>query len=458
MAKLKSINPSNGEVLGEVEISTEKEIKEKITKAHKAKENWRNLGIEGRVKALQRVVESFKIHKEVIAKLTSSEMGMPISLSRGDVDDSLKYFSWYLDNAEKYLSPEVVYEDEKTKHVVYRESIGVSANITPWNFPVSNFIWSVSQSLVSGNVVIYKASEEVPLCGKLIEDIVRESNLPEGVFSEIYGGGEVGKILVNGDIDMICFTGSTKIGKYLYRVAAKKFIKVFLELGGSAPGIVFEDADVDRVLESVFENRFLFTGQVCDGLKRLIVHKAKFDEVVKKLVLKINSTKIGFATDEKTEIGPLVSMRQLNTLEEQVKDALEKGAKVEVGGNKIKEFAGSFYEPTILTNIKKDMRVWSEEVFGPVLPIVSFGSEEEAIKLANDTKYGLGSYIFSEDKAKIRSAASKLEAGMVSTNNASYLQPTSPFGGYKESGIGREHGKFGFYDLTQVKVVAEEKQ
>ena len=457
MTKLVSLNPSNNEVLGEVEVSSVKEINDKIARARKAEGGWRDLGIEGRVKALREVVENFKKRKEELAHLTSSEMGMPISLSRGDVDDSLKYFNWYLDNADKYLSPEVVYEDKKTKHTVYREPIGVSANITPWNFTVSNFVWSVPQSLVSGNVVIYKASEEVPLCGKLIENVVNGSGLPEGVFSEIYGGGEVGKELVNGDIDMICFTGSTKTGKYLYEIAAKKFIKVFLELGGSAPGVVFEDADIESVLETIFANRFLFTGQVCDGLKRLIVHESKFDEIIKKLTEKINKTKVGNATDEKTEIGPLVSMKQLKTLEEQVKDAVDKGAKIEVGGERIKNLAGSFYKPTILTKIKKNMRVWDEEVFGPVLPIVSFKTEEEAIKLANDTKYGLGSYIYSEDKNKIKRIASKINAGMVSTNNVSYLQPTSPFGGYKESGIGREHGKFGFYELTQVKVVASEK-
>lgn len=455
--KLKSINPSNGKELGEVNISTEEEIHNKIVAARKAQESWAQLGIEGRGKILKKVVNNFLKRKEEIAQLTSNEMGMPITLSRADVDDSMHYFSWYIDNAEKYLSPEIIFEDEKTKHTIYREPIGVSANITPWNFTTSNFVWSAAQSLVSGNVVVYKSSEEVPFSGKLIEEIMNESGLPNGVFSEVYGGGEVGKVLVNGDIDLICFTGSTNTGKYLYKVAAEKFIKVFLELGGSAPGIIFEDVNIDRVIDSFFGNRFLYCGQICDGLKRLIVHEDVVDEVVKKLVEKVNNTKVGDPLDEKTEIGPLVSEKQLATLIGQVTDAKEKGVRVEVGGERLDMNGGYFYKPTILTNITKDMRVWTEEVFGPVLPVISFKTDEEAVKLANDTKYGLGGYVFTEDKKRANKIAQELKTGMVQTNNAGYLQPCSPFGGYKESGIGREHGKFGFYDLTQVKVIAEEK-
>lgn len=457
MSKLISINPSNKKVLGSVETSTEKEIKAKIGKAQKNKLEWKNLEIGGRVKILRNVVKSFLDRKEEIAKLASCEMGMPINLSRADVDDSMNYFNWYLDNAEKYLGQEVIFENDKIIHTVLHEPIGVSANIVPWNFPTSNFVWSVAQSLVSGNVVIFKGSEEVPLSGKLIEKIFMDSNLPDSVFSEVYGGGDVGKILVNGNIDMICFTGSSKVGNYLYKVAADKFIKAFLELGGSAPGIVFEDADIDRVLDTIFANRFLYSGQVCDGLKRLVVHKNVFSKVVERLTEKIIKAKVGDALDEKTEIGPLVSEKQLINLESQVEQSKSQGAKVTVGGKRSKDLPGFFYKPTILTNIKPEMRIWKEEVFGPALPIVAFHDEGEAIKIANDTDYGLGSYVYTEDKKKARRVAEQIQTGMVSINNASYLQPCSPFGGCKRSGIGREHGKFGFNELTQVKVVAEEK-
>ena len=457
MLKLKSINPSNKQPLGEVDVSTVREIRQKVDKTHEAKDSWKELGVNGRVKILRKVVEKFKSKKEELAKMASSEMGMPISLSRADVDDALNYFNWYLDNAEKYLSPEIAYENEKIRHTVYREPIGVAANITPWNFPASNFVWSVGQSLISGNVIVFKDSEEVPFCGKLLEDIMKKSGLPEGVFSEVYGGGDVGKILVYGNIDMICFTGSTLTGQYLYEVAAEKFIKVSLELGGSAPGIVFEDASIDRVLETIFANRFLYSGQVCDGLKRLIVHKSLFDKVIMKLSERIAKAKVGDALDERTEIGPLVSEKQLLKLEGQVEEAKSQGAKVVVGGEMKADLPGFFYEPTILINIRQNMRVWREEVFGPILPVAVFDTEDEAVKIANDTDYGLGSYIYTEDKKKAKKVALKIETGMVSINNASYLQPCSPFGGCKKSGIGREHGKFGFNDLTQIKVIAEEK-
>lgn len=457
MSKLISINPSNKKILGSVETSSEKEIKNKIGKAQGTKLEWKELEIGGRVKILRDVVKGFLNKKEEVAKLASSEMGMPINLSRADVADSINYFNWYLDNAEKYLGPEVVFENDKIIHTVLHEPIGVSANIVPWNFPTSNFVWSVAQSLVSGNVVIFKSSEEVPLSGKLIEKIFMESNLPDGVFSEVYGASDVRKDLVGGNIDLICFTGSSKVGNYLYKVAAEKFIKVLLELGGSAPGIVCEDADIDRVIDTIFANRFLYSGQVCDGLKRLIVHKDIFDKIVDKLTEKIGKVRVDDALDEKTEIGPLVSEKQLLTLESQVEQTKSQGAKVVVGGTRIEDLSGFFYEPTILTNIKPEMKVWNEEVFGPVLPIATFDNEEEAIKIANDTDYGLGSYIYTEDKKKARRVAEQIQTGMVSVNNASYLQPCSPFGECKRSGIGREHGKFGFNELTQVKVIAEEK-
>lgn len=453
-----STNPGkNYEVLGKVNVSSEQEIKSKISKAQSAKKDWKDAGVEKRANTLRKVADEIKKRKEEIALLVTREMGMPISQSLFDVDGALDYFNWYSNNASKYLSPKITYEDDKSIHKVYYEPIGVAAVITPWNFPISNFVWGVIQNLIAGNTVIFKHSEEVPLFGKLIEDIMKAGNLPEGVFEEVYGDGTVGDYLVHQDIDLIWFTGSTKVGRYLYKVGAEKFIKVLLELGGSAPGIVFNDADVDRVLESIYSGKFTNCGQVCDGLKRLIVHESKFNEVVVKLKKLLQSKKVGNPEDEKTDIGPLVAKRQLDLLQEQVRDALDKGAKVIIGGKQPTNLKGAYYEPALLTKVKTNMRVWQEEVFGPVLPIISFKTYEEAVKLANDTKYGLGSYIFTQDKEKALKVASQIDAGMVSINNAYYLQPCSPFGGYKESGLGREHGKYGLRELSQIKVISIEK-
>ncbi len=457
MDKMNSINPSNGEVLGEVAVSSEGEIVEKVEKAHHALGEWQKLGVGGRVKVLKKIPELIKENKDDLALLASKEMGMPISESKDDIDYSLDYFNWYFDNAEEYLLSERIYEDEKIRHVIYREPRGVVAVITPWNFPVSNFVWSVIQNLIVGNTVVFKDSEEVPLFGKKIEKLMGQAGLPEGVFLEVYGGGEVGEILTGQAIDMICFTGSAAVGQKIYQKAAEKFIPALLELGGSAPGIVFDDTDLNRVLDSIYWAKFLNCGQVCDGLKRLIIHEKKFDDVIGRLKNKLENLKIGPAVDGLTQLGPLVSESQLEKLENQVEDAVDKGAQVVTGGRRLKDLSGWFYLPTLLTNVTRDMRVWQEEVFGPVLPVVSFQSEEEAIKLANDTEYGLGSYLYSEDENLLRRVVKKLETGMVSTNNASYLQPCSPFGGWKKSGMGWQHGRFGFHKLSQIKLVAFEK-
>ena len=457
MSKLISTNPAkNYEVIGGVQISTEREIRNKVKQAKEARNAWKLLGIKGRVELLRKVVEGFEKRQDEIALLSTREMGMPITQSKQDVRDAINYFTWYIDHAEKYLSPEIS-KNNGIVHTVFYEPIGIAAVIVPWNFPASNFVWGAGQNLVVGNTVVFKDSEETPLVGKLIEEIVTGTGLPKGVFSEVYGDGRVGDLLVHQDIDLISFTGSTKVGKYLYSVAAEKLIKIVMELGGSAPGIVFEDADIDGILESIYFNRFINCGQACDALKRLIVHKNRFNEVVDKLTKKLRSIQVGDPEKESTDIGPLVAKRQLELAEEQVADAKDEGATIVIGGKRPRGLTGAYYEPTLLIGVTREMRVWQDEVFAPVLPIVSFESEGEAIRLANDTKYGLGSYIFTQDKERAKRVASQINAGMVAINNVSYVQPCNPFGGYKESGIGREHGKYGFHELVQVKVVSMEE-
>ncbi|MFH1602174.1 MAG: aldehyde dehydrogenase family protein [Candidatus Shapirobacteria bacterium] len=459
MAKLVSANPGrNYEIVGEIEISSKREIKQKVDQAEKAHNNWKSLGVKERIRFLKRIYVAFSKKKAEIGELATREIGMMFQDREViDINAGLDYFKWYLDNAEKYLAPEVTFEDKRAVHKVFFEPIGVAGVIVPWNFPFCNFIWGVIPNLIAGNTVIFKHSEECPLSGKLYENIIRSCKLPKGVFSEIYGDGEVGNFLVHQGIDLICFTGSAKVGQYLYQVASKKFIKVILELGGSAPGIVFADADIDKVVESVWINRFGNCGQICDGLKRLIAHQSKFDQVVKALKKMLEDKKVSDPQNPATEIGPLVSRKQLKTLEEQVKDALNKGAEVITGGNKPKGLKGAYYLPTLLTRVNKKMKVWQEEVFGPVLPIVPFKTEKEAIDLANDTQYGLGGYIFTKDKRRAERVAKAINTGMVNINSVSYLLPCNPFGGNKLSGIGREHGKYGLRDLCKIKVVAFEK-
>lgn len=459
MAKIISTNPAkNYEILGERESSTPQEIHEKVERAQRAKKEWKDIGIQKRTEYLWKVYKVLEEHKEDIGTLSTKEMGMPKSVrDMFDIDAGLHYFKWYLENAEKCLAPEVSYKDELTLNTVYFEAKGVAAVIAPWNFPFCNFVWAVIPNLVVGNPVVFKHSEECFLTGELIEQLIQEAGLPDGVFAEVYGAGDVGDKLVHENIDLICFTGSTKIGQYLYKVAAEKFIPVLLELGGSAPAIVFEDADIAQVVEGVYFNRFANSGQICDGLKRLIVHQSRIEEVVEALKKELESKKVGDPEDPTTDVGPLVSKKQLDTLLLQVEDAVAKGAKIEIGGRQPDEPQGAYYLPTLLTNPTKEMKIWTEEVFGPVLPIVGFTEEAQAIRMANHTPYGLGGYIFTKDTKKVQRIAAQIETGMISVNNYLYLQPSSPFGGYKMSGMGREHGKYGLRELCNIKVVATQK-
>ena len=457
MAKIKSINPSDYSVMGEVEVSTKQEVIDKIKLAHDALKGWREIGLEKRVELLRKVTDELKDKKEELALMQSTEMGIPLTDALINVDGNTDYANWYFDNAVKYLSPETTFESETEIHQVFYEPIGVVAVIIPWNFPHANIIWGGLQSLIAGNTIVLKHSEECPICAKYIGDIF-EKYLPLGVFNQVFGDGEVGKILVNDNINMIAFTGSTKTGKYLYELAGKKFIKAIMELGGSAPAIVFDDADIGITIENITANRLLNQGQCCDGLKRLIVQENVAGQVIEKLTKNFTGKVIGKATELNTQIGPLVSKKQLDLLVSQVKDAISKGAKVICGGKSLEEkMGGAYFEPTILADVTADMRVWNEEVFGPVLPVMKFTSEEEAVKLANDTTYGLGSYLYTANQDRINRISSQIEAGMMSVNGTNYIIPQNPFGGYKNSGFGREHGKYGFAEVTQIKVVARNK-
>lgn len=453
--KLISTNPSrNYEVVGEVEVTTHEEILEFVNNAREAQKEWEKVNLTQRVDILRDVLNRFNRDKDKLAQISSQEMGMVIKEARGDMTNGMNYFSWYLDNASKYLSPEITYQTDGEINEVHYVPVGVVASVISWNFPFSIFVWQVIQNLIVGNAVIFKHSEETPLFGKEIERIFKESQIPEGVFTEVFGGKETGEFLMRQDVDMLMFTGSSAVGKKLYQIGAENFKPVLMELGGSAPGIVFEDADLDSTIDSLYIKRFLNCGQCCDGLKRLIVHESRVDETIEKLKEIMDSKNFGLAELETTHIGPLASKTQVDTIERQVNDALRKGAKAIVGGKRPEHLKGAFFEPTLLVNITNDMAVWNEEVFGPVLPIVTFKTYEEAIALANDTKYGLGGYVFTQDKDILKRTIRDVNTGMLAHNSTGYVKPCNPFGGTKASGIGRENGKFGFHDVCQVKIIS----
>lgn len=456
--KLISKNPSkNYEVLGEVEETTEKEILEKISKAKQVQKEWEDIGLSKRIEIIKEIHSGFEKRLDDIVTSISKEMGKPITQAENEVKQSLGYLKWDLDNAEKYLTPETTFENDKEIHKVFYESRGIVVSITPFNYPFSLFVQQTFQNLIVGNVVINKPDPNTPLVYKILEEIINDSKLPKGVQQFVYGGKETGSFLVEQDIDMICFTGNTKTGEYLYKVASTKMIPVLMELGGSAPGIICEDADIDNIIDGVFKKKFSNSGQLCHALKRLIVHESKFDEVIEKLKKVAEKQIIGDSGNRNATIGSLVNEKQLNTLIEQFEDAVNKGAKVICGGGKPADLKGSYFEPTILTDITKDMKVWKEEIFGPVLPVISFKNIDEAIELANDTIYGLGGYVFTTNKETFERISRELKTGMVCCNNLSYSAPYNPFGGTKSSGLGRVRGKWGFRELCNIKIVTFEK-
>src|SRR3989338_4760888 len=402
--KLVSTNPASGySVVGSVDISTDAEIHSKVAEANKASLSWKEMGIKKRISLLKPICKEFKSHSDEIASLITNEMGKPLENAKTEASGYIKELEWFFNNAEAALAEEVTYEDTKSVHKIVYEPFGTAAVITPWNYPFGMAIWGVFPNLIAGNTAVFKTSEECPLIGKFIEKIMTK-HLPKGVFSEVYGA---------------------------------------------------EDVDVKEVAPLIYNERFWNCGQSCDALKRLIVHKSIFDILVSELKNIVEKKKIGDPRS-KVDLGRLVAKRQVVLLEEQMKDAVNKGAHVITGGHKPK-LDGAFYEPTILTNITKDMRVWKEEVFGPVLPVISFKTEDEAIALANDTSYGLGSRILSKNKERAKRVAARLEAGTVEINGASRWLSCNPFGGYKNSGMGREHGIVGFRELCQIKVVSIEK-
>lgn len=459
MNKLQSTNPGKGyELVGEVEVTSLGGVKTAVVSAKEALKSWSQISLEERIFYFEKLVDVYTKRANEVAEIQTKEMGKPISQSRVDVEGDIARLKYLIKVAPQYLKPEIVDESETQVNTVFFEPYGVIAAIAPWNYPTSNFFITVTQALLAGNTIVFKHSEECPLSSEILDEMFKEAGFPEGVFSTIYGDGEVGKMLVDQDINMIHFTGSTKVGEYLYKIAAEKFIPAILEMGGSSPGIIFADADLEKAVPSACEERFKNCGQICCALKRLVVHKDVYDEVIKKAVEHVKGLVVGDPMNENTFIGPLVAERQLILLEEQVKDAVDKGAQVLIGGKRPEGLNGAYYEPTLLANVTEDMRVFSEEVFGPVLSIVQFETEGEAIEMANNTIFGLSAFVYTEDPEKASRVTRLLEAGNVSINGASYFSKNSPFGGYKKSGMGSNDGKFGFRQVTRMKTVAKMKK
>ncbi len=450
--KFTSINPVNEKVIGKFKIYSKGETLKMVDKTRRAFERWKKTDISEREKFIRNFLKAMDREKEKIARLITQEMGKPITEAKDEVEGALEMIEWFLSNTRKYIRDEKIFLGSSRLATLRFEPVGVIGLITPWNYPLSTSLQKIIPALLIGNTVVFKPSELSTPSGLKIAQIFKKINLPQNVFNIITGDVRTGKYLVLSKVNMISFTGSTAAGKDIAQNAGKDLKKIVLELGGSDPFIVFEDANLDQAVDGAILGRFENCGQVCIAAKRIFVQERVYPQFLEKFIEKAKALKIGDPLDKETQLGPLVSQGQLRNLERQVKDALEKGAELLLGGKRLKR-KGYFYPPTVLTNLTVNMLVAKEEVFGPVACIFSFKNKEEVLRMANNTKYGLGASVWTKDNKKIKFITENIESGMISVNSWGTHYLELPFGGVKESGLGRELSQYGILEFCNLKTV-----
>lgn len=445
------MNPATEEVTNEYDIESREKIDERISNARRAFAEWKETTIGERTTLLKRMGKKLLANKQKYAEIMAKEMGKPVKEGMPEIEKCAFICEYYANNAKRFLRDESVKTEYKKSYVTF-EPLGVIASIMPWNFPFSQPFRFAVPALVGGNVLMLKHSSTVPQCSLAIEELFNKCKFPENVFQSVIGDASTGTMLVESDINAVSLTGSTDAGSRVAQIAAKGLKKVVLELGGSDPFIVLEDADMDKTVAGGVVARFHNCGQSCIAAKRFIVVKSRLSEFTEKFVEKAKNMVVGDPLDPNTDMGPMVNSAQRDRLEAQIKDTLAAGAKLLLGGRR-PERKGYFFEPTVLANVTNSMRIAQEEAFGPAAPIIAVDSEDEAIKVANDTEYGLGASIWTEDLEKAEALAKKITAGLVFVNRSVRSDPRYPFGGAKKSGIGRELGRYGLLEMLNIKTV-----
>ena len=452
-------NPINGVKVGEVYQVGVEETKQAIQAAHEAFPAWSVLTAEERANYLHQLVAKLTERKEFFAQTITKEMGKPIVNARYEVDSAISYFKWFAEEARRVYG-EVIPSSVADKRIsVIKQPVGVVAAITPWNFPLSMVARKLAPALAAGCTVILRPSREAPLSSLELIKLIHEIGLPKGVVNLLIGGANdiVGPIMESPIVRKITFTGSTDVGKVLVKQAADTLKRVSMELGGHAPFIVFEDADIDLAVEGAIRSKFSSAGQQCVCSNRLYVHENIYEEFARKFTEKSKSLVVGDGLSESTNVGPLVNYSAVQKVESQVVDALSKGATLLCGGSNYKDgelSKGSFFAPTVLGDVTEEMVITYEETFGPVAPLIKFRSEEEVIRKANNIEYGLAAYFYTNDASRVHRVAEKLEYGMVGINDPAPFAAQAPFGGIKESGSGREGGRKGIEDYLDIKTIS----
>jgi succinate-semialdehyde dehydrogenase / glutarate-semialdehyde dehydrogenase len=448
-------DPATGKVIGTVPDMGGAETRKVLERAEAAWPAWRAKTAKERGQILRRWYELMMEHKDDLAAIMTAEQGKPLSEAAGEIMYGASFIEWFSEEAKRSYGDVIPETKPGTRIIVIRQPVGVVAAITPWNFPNAMITRKAAPALAAGCPIVIKPAKLTPFSALAMGELATRAGIPAGIFNVITGSksGEIGTEMTESPIvRKVTFTGSTEIGKMLMRQCASTVKKVSLELGGNAPLIVFDDADIDRAVEGAIICKFRNAGQTCVCANRIFVQDGVYDEFARKFAAATAAMPIGNGFDQGIVIGPMVEASAVDKAEEHVQDAIAKGAAVATGG--VRHAAGElFYTPTVLTDATRDMAIFKEETFGPVAPLFRFKDEADVIEMANDTEFGLASYFYAKDLGRVWRVAEALEYGMVAVNEGVLSTEVAPFGGIKESGLGREGSKYGMDEYTEMKYI-----
>ena len=445
-------NPATGEIIGTVPKLGGGETRQAIEAANRALPSWRAKTAKERAAVLRKWYELMLQHQDDLAKLMTTEQGKPLVESRGEVVYAANFLEWFAEEAKRIYGDTIPGHQADKRIVVIKQPIGVVACITPWNFPLAMITRKAGPAIASGCTVVLKPASQTPFSALALAELAERAGVPKGVFNVVTGSaGDIGhELTANPLVRKLSFTGSTQVGKVLMQQCAATVKKLSLELGGNAPFIVFDDADLDAAVDGAIASKYRNTGQTCVCVNRIYVQDGVYDAFAAKLAEAVKKLKPAPGLEPGATQGPLIDDKAVAKVEEHIQDALGRGARVVLGGKR-HALGGRFFEPTVLADVAPDALMAREETFGPVAPLFRFKTEEEAVAMANDTEFGLAAYFYGRDIGRVWRVAEALESGMVGINTGLISTEVAPFGGVKESGLGREGSKYGIEEFLEVK-------
>jgi succinate-semialdehyde dehydrogenase / glutarate-semialdehyde dehydrogenase len=450
--RLAVLNPADGKTLGSVPSMGPEEVRKAVGSAYGAWPAWRALTAGERADGLRRWFQLMVQHQEDLARLMTAEQGKPLAESRGEILYAASFVEWFAEEGKRVYGDVILPHQPEVRIVVLKEPVGVCAAITPWNFPAAMITRKASAALAAGCVMVVKPASQTPFSALALAELADRAGLPAGVFNVITGPSTTigAELTAHPLVRKLSFTGSTAVGKMLMAQCAASVKKVSLELGGNAPFIVFEDADLDAAVAGAIASKYRNSGQTCVCTNRLLIQDKIYDAFVERLVPAVRALKVADGFADGAQQGPLIDMAAVAKVEHLIADALKNGARLLTGGLR-HELGGTFFEPTVLGQVNRQMQIIKEEAFGPVAPLMRFADEEEAVALANDTEYGLAAYFYTRDLGRMWRVAERLECGMVGVNTGIISTANAPFGGVKQSGIGREGSRYGIDEYLEIK-------